>query len=261
MRRGIFFVYGLVCYFLFLAVYAWLAGFVGNFGVPKSIDSAPSNTLTAAVIDIGLVLLFGLQHSIMARPWFKAYWTRVVPQPIERATYLLSSFFALALLMWLWQGLDMVIWDVKDPMARGLMWGLFAVGWFGVPLVTLMISHFDLFGLRQIWLHWQGKEYSSLPFRTPYFYARMRHPLYVAWTIAFWATPTMTLGHVLFAITMTLYMGIAVIFEERDLVGHFGEAYRDYRRRVPMFMPNLFGGFKKQAERMPQPVPMVERSR
>jgi protein-S-isoprenylcysteine O-methyltransferase Ste14 len=260
MKRGIFFVYGIVCYLLFLAVYAWLAGFVGNFGVPKSIDSAPSNTMLAAGIDIALVVLFGLQHSIMSRPWFKAYWTRLVPQPVERSTYLLFSFGTLAVMMWLWQGLDVVIWDVKDPLARGVLWGLFAAGWLGVPLVTLMISHFDLFGMRQVWLYMRGQEYKSLPFRTPYLYARVRHPLYVAWAIAFWATPTMTLGHVIFAATMTLYMGIATIFEERDLMVHFGEMYRDYRRRVPMFIPNLFGGVKDPAKHMPQPVPVLERA-
>lgn len=260
MRRAIFFVYGIVCYVLFLAVYAWLAGFVGNFGVPKSIDSVPSNTLLAAGIDLALVVLFGLQHSLMARPWFKAYWTRLVPQSIERSTYLLFSFAALALLMWLWQGLDIVIWDAKHPVARGLLWGLFIIGWVGVPLVSLMISHADLFGVRQVWLYLQGKEYTSLPFHTPYLYARIRHPLYVAWTIAFWATPTMTLGHLIFAATMTLYMGIATYFEERDLMHHFGEAYHDYRRRVPMYIPAFLGGAKKSAERTPYTSNALERS-
>ena len=141
------------------------------------------------------------------------------------------------LLFVLWQPINLVIWDLPAGPARWAAWTLFAAGWLMVPLVTLMINHFDLFGLRQVWLHWQGQQYTSLPFRTPYLYKRMRHPLYVGWAIAFWATPTMTLGHLLLAAGLTGYMLVAVIFEERDLVAHFGRAYEDYRRRVPMFLP------------------------
>jgi methanethiol S-methyltransferase len=239
MRRWSFFVYGVFCHLLFLATYAWLAGFVGNFVVPKSIDSAPAAWPVALVINAALIGLFALQHSIMARPWFKHIWTRFVPQEIERSTYVLLSCAVLFLLMWQWRGLDAIVWNVQHPLGRALLWGLFAAGWLLVPAVTLMISHFDLFGTRQVWLNLLGIPYTSLPFRTPLLYKHMRHPLYVGWALAFWATPTMTLGHLLFASTMTVYMIAAVYFEERDLVDYFGDAYRAYQRRVPKFVPRI----------------------
>jgi protein-S-isoprenylcysteine O-methyltransferase Ste14 len=242
MRRWSYFAYGVFCYLLFLVTYAWMAGFVGNFLVRKSIDSAPVDGLQAVSIDVLLIGLFALPHSIMARPWFKRFWTRLVPQAIERSTYVLISCLLVFLLMWQWRGLDVVIWHVQHPLGRPLLWALFATGWLMVPMVSLMISHFDLFGTRQVWLHLRGQSNSALPFRTPLLYNRIRHPLYVAWALAFWATPTMTLGHLLFAGSLTLYMAIAVIFEERDLVDHFGEAYRVYQRRVPMFIPRLSAG-------------------
>jgi protein-S-isoprenylcysteine O-methyltransferase Ste14 len=242
MRRWSFFAYGVFCHLLFLVTYAYLACFVGNFLVPWSMDSAPANDLRAVGIDIALLSLFGLQHSIMARPWFKRVWTRLVPEPIERSTYCLMSCLVLFVLIWQWQGLDAVIWDVQHPWGRGLLWGLFAAGWILVPAVSLMISHFDLFGTRQVWLYLRGQPYTSLPFRTPLLYSRVRHPLYLGWTLAFWATPTMTLGHLLLAGVLTLYMGIAACIEERDLVSHFGDVYRDYQRSVPMFIPRLGDG-------------------
>jgi protein-S-isoprenylcysteine O-methyltransferase Ste14 len=241
MRRWSFFIYGVISHLLFLAVYAWLAAFVGNWWVPNSLDSPPEGNLGSAIaIDLGLIGLFALQHSVMARPWFKRRWTKIVPEPIERSTYSLCSSSVLILLMWQWRGLGVTIWDVQQPVARGLLWGLFTTGWLLVPLVTLMINHFDLFGTRQVWLHLQGKPYTSLPFRTPYLYAHMRHPLYVGWTIAFWATPTMTLSHLIFAIALTLYMVVVVVlWEERDLVTYFGDEYRAYQQRVPMFLPRF----------------------
>jgi methanethiol S-methyltransferase len=239
MRRWTYFVYGVCCHVLFLATFAYMAGFVGNLLVPKSIDSAPANLLSAMSINLLLIALFGLQHSIMARPWFKHYWTRLVPQPIERSTYVLLSCVVTFFLMWQWRGLDAIIWDVQHPVGRGLLWGLFAAGWLSVPVVSLMINHFDLFGTRQVWLYLHGRPYTALPFRTPMLYGRVRHPLYLGWALAFWATPTMTLGHLLLAGALTLYMAVAVCFEERDLVGHFGGTYRDYQRRVPMFVPRL----------------------
>jgi protein-S-isoprenylcysteine O-methyltransferase Ste14 len=248
MRRWSFFVYGVCCHLLFLATFAVLAGFVGNLLVPKSIDSAPADNLSAAGVDLVLIGLFGLQHSIMARPWFKRYWTRLVPQPIERSTYVLISCVVTFFLMWQWQGLGAVIWDVRHPLGRGLLWGLFAAGWALVPTVSLMINHFDLFGTRQVWLYLRGRPYTALPFRTPLLYSRIRHPLYVGWAVAFWATPTMTLGHLLFAGTLTLYMAIAARIEERDLVDHFDSLYRAYQRRVPMFIPRLRGGDQSPAE-------------
>jgi methanethiol S-methyltransferase len=242
MQRWSFFVYGVFCYLLFLGIYAYLAGFVGNFLVPKSLDSAPDDSTWAVAIDALLVGLFGLQHSIMARPWFKERWTRLIPQPIERSTYCLASCLVLFVMMWQWRGLDTVIWNVEHPVGRALLWALFGAGWFLVPIVSLMISHFDLFGTRQVWLHLRKQPYTSLPFRTPLLYDRIRHPLYAGWMLAFWATPTMTLGHLVLAGAMTLYMMIAVRFEERDLTNHFGDAYRAYQERVPMFIPNLGKG-------------------
>ncbi len=239
MRRWIFFAYAVGNYLLFLGVYAYLAGFLGNFLVPKSIDSAPTEVPEALVVDLLLIGLFATQHSIMARPGFKRVWTRLVPKPIERSTYMLMSSGVLAVLIWQWRGLDAVVWDVHDPIGRGLLWTLFAAGWLQVPAVSLMISHFDLFGIRQAWLYVRGRSYTALPFRTPMLYNRVRHPLYLGWALAFWATPTMSLGHLLFAGTLTVYMALAAVVEERDLIGVFGEQYRAYRRRVPMFIPRL----------------------
>jgi methanethiol S-methyltransferase len=177
----------------------------------------------------------------MARAWFKQRWTRVVPEEIERSTYVLISCVVTILLMWQWQSIGPTIWHVEQPAVRAVLWVLFAAGWLLVPVATILINHFDLFGTRQVWLYLRGLPYTPLPFRTPLFYSRVRHPLYVAFTLAFWATPTMTMGHVLFAGTMTLYMALAARIEERELVQHFGETYRTYQQRVPMFVPALRG--------------------
>lgn len=236
MKRIAFFAYGVTCHLLFLAVYAYLAGFVGNYFVPRSIDSAPAGSLASAVaIDLLLVTLFALQHSVMARPAFKQVWTRIIPQPIERSTYVLASCLVTALLIWQWRAIDVTVWDVQNPMGRAVLTGLFAVGWLMVPTVTLMINHFDLIGTRQVWLYLRGREYTSLPFRTPLLYKYARHPLYICWALSFWATPTMTVGHLLFAGSLTAYMAAAALVEERDLIAHFGRAYEEYRRRVPMY--------------------------
>jgi protein-S-isoprenylcysteine O-methyltransferase Ste14 len=238
MRRWLFFVYGVACHLLFLGTFVWMAGFVGNFLVPKSIDSAvPGSTGKAILINVLLLVLFALQHSVMARPAFKRAWTRIIPQEIERSTYVLVSCAVTFLLMWQWRGIDQVVWNVQQPMLRGLLWSLFAIGWLLVPLATLVINHFDLFGTRQVWLYLRGREYESLPFQVPSLYKHVRHPLYVGWAIAFWATPTMTAGHLLFASVLTGYMGLATVFEERDLVSHFGDQYESYRRHVPRFVP------------------------
>lgn len=239
MRRWIYFAYGVFCHLLFLATFVWMCGFVGNLLVPGSIDSAPAGVATAVGVDLLLIALFAVPHSIMARPWFKRYWTRIIPEPIERSTYVLVSSMLLAILMWQWRGLDTVIWNVQSPVWRTVLWGLFGAGWMLVTAATLMINHFDLFGTRQVWLYLKKRAYTSLPFRTPMLYKHVRHPLYVGWALAFWATPTMSLGHLVFAATLTLYMGIAAQFEERDLVNHFGRQYRDYQERVPQFIPRL----------------------
>jgi protein-S-isoprenylcysteine O-methyltransferase Ste14 len=239
MTRIVFFAYGVVCHLLFLAAYAWMAAFFAGVPLlPKTVDGPAATSIGwALAINAGLVLAFGLQHSIMARPWFKSHWTRIVPQPIERSTYVLLSCVVLAALMILWQPMGTVVWSLPSGPARWAMWTLVAAGGLMVPLVCLMFNNFDLFGTRQVWLHLRGEEYKSLPFRTPMLYSRMRHPLYVGWAIAFWATPTMTVGHLLLAAGLTGYMLVAVVFEERDLVAHFGRVYEDYRRRVPMFVP------------------------
>ncbi|HEY8747932.1 MAG TPA: hypothetical protein VIM11_08160 [Tepidisphaeraceae bacterium] len=238
MKRTAFFVYGVVGHLLFLATYAWLAGFVGNVLMPHAIDAPASGPVWLAVaIDLGLIVVFGLQHSIMARPSFKRVWTRIVPEPIERSTYVWASNMVTALLMWQWRPVNWVVWDVQAHAGRWLMYALFAADLVMVPAVSLLINHFDLFGTRQVWLHLRGREYTSLPFRTPSLYKQMRHPLYVGWMIAFWATPTMTAGHLLFAAAMSAYILIAIGFEERNLITHFGHRYEEYRRQTPMFLP------------------------
>ncbi len=260
MRRWSFFVYGVFCHLLFLAIFAYLAGFVGNFLVQKSIDSAREDGLGAIGVNLLLIAVWGLQHSIMARPWFKVIWTRLVPQPIERSTYVLISGVLTVLLMWQWRGLDAIIWNVHHPVGRAFLWGLFAAGWLLVPAATLMINHFELFGTRQVWLYLCGRPYTSLPFRTPLLYNRVRHPLYIGWALAFWATPTMSVGHLLFAGTLTLYMAIAALIEERDLINHFGDTYSAYRRRVPMFIPRL-GGYGTFLDKPTQPGARLDKQR
>jgi protein-S-isoprenylcysteine O-methyltransferase Ste14 len=254
MTRLLYLTYGMLCHLLFLAVYAWMAAFFSGLPiVPKTVDGpAGAAWGWAVVINAALVLVFGLQHSVMARPAFKRVWTRLIPEPIERSTYVLVSNLVVIGLIVLWQPLGPVVWDLPAGPARWAAWALFTLGWLMVPAVSLMINHFDLFGTRQVWLHWQGQPYTSLPFRTPLLYGRMRHPLYVGWAIAFWATPTMTLGHLLLAAGLTVYMLVAVVFEERDLVAYFGQAYEDYRRRVPMFVP-LPRIFTSQAASNPEP--------
>ena len=238
IKRAVFFVYGVTVHLLFLVTYLWLACFVGNVVVTHSIDTSAAGAAgPAVVIDLGLIILFGLQHSIMARPTFKRVWTKIVPEPIERATYVLASCVVTAVLIWGWRTVDVVVWDVESPVGRGILWVLFGTGWFMVPAVSLLINHFDLFGTRQVWLHLRGRGYTSLPFRKPSIYSQIRHPLYVGWMILFWAAPRMTVGHLIFAAGMSAYILIAIVFEERNLVEHFGSEYEAYQREVPMFVP------------------------
>ena len=247
MQRLSFFAYGVFCHLLFLVIYVYMAGFVGGFLVPWSIDSVSVDGLRALGIDLLLVGLFAVQHSVMARPWFKERWTRLIPQPIERSTYVLFSCVVTFVLMWQWRGIDVVVWDVQQPLLRTALWGVFAIGWLLVPAVTLMLNHFDLFGTRQVWLYLRGRDYESLPFAVPMLYKRMRHPLYVGWTISFWAIPTMTAGHLLFAAATTAYIIIAVkMFEERDLLREHGERYRTYMEQVGGFIPK--GRFRGSAD-------------
>jgi protein-S-isoprenylcysteine O-methyltransferase Ste14 len=237
MGRIIAFVYGVVAYAIFFATFLYAAGFVGNLVVPKSLDSAPTGPLGASLlIDLGLLGLFAVQHSVMARPAFKRVWTRVVPPAVERSTYVLASSLALLLLFWQWRPLGGVVWDLESTLGRAFMHAAFAFGWLLVLVTTFLINHFDLFGLRQVWLHLRGRAYEPLRFTVPGPYKLVRHPLYVGWLFAFWATPTMTVTHLLFAVMTTAYILVAIRLEERDLVA-VHPAYADYRQRVPMLIP------------------------
>ncbi|MHC5210672.1 MAG: methanethiol S-methyltransferase [Planctomycetota bacterium] len=240
MQRIAYFAYGLFSHLLFLGVFLWMAAFVGNLFLPQTIDAAGAGfTWTAVGIDTVLIALFGLQHSVMARPGFKRWWTRIVPAQIERSTYVLISCIVLVAMLLLWQPIGPLVWDVTHPVGRALLWGLFAAGWLMVPVVSLLINHFDLFGTRQVWLALKGKAYTQLPFRVPGIYRFVRHPLYVGWTLAFWVTPTMSVGHLLFAVGMTAYMLLAIPIEERDLVELHGEKYTRYRETVPALVPRF----------------------
>jgi protein-S-isoprenylcysteine O-methyltransferase Ste14 len=235
--RIVAFVYGFVCYLIFLASFIYAIGFIGNFLVPRSIDSGAETTLVRALlINVGLLGLFALQHSIMARAWFKAAWTKVVPKPVERSTYVLFSSVALLLLFWKWEPMGVVIWSVDNPVGQVALQSLYAAGWVLVLVATFLINHFDLFGLRQVWLNLVGRTDEPVGFRTPGPYRLVRHPLYLGWLMVFWSTPTMTLAHLVFAVATTAYIFIAIQFEERDLVRMHKE-YAEYRRRVPMILP------------------------
>lgn len=232
------FVYGVICYAIFFFTFLYALGFVDNFGVPKSIDSAPIIPLgQALLVNLGLLSLFGLQHSAMARPAFKRWWTTFVPQPLERSTYVLFSSLCLITLFYFWQPLGVTIWTVENPVFRNLLYAAFGFGWLLVLVTTFLINHFDLFGLRQVYLYLHGKDYTPLQFVTPGPYQYVRHPLYVGWLFAFWSTPNMTVAHLVFAIVTTVYILVAIQLEERDLVEAHGQAYADYRRRVPMLIP------------------------
>jgi protein-S-isoprenylcysteine O-methyltransferase Ste14 len=239
MSRILAFLYGVVCYALFFATFLYAIGFVGNLVVPKSMDSpAEGPWQSALAIDLGLLALFALQHSIMARPAFKRALTRVVSPVIERSTYVLASSLALILLFWLWRPLGGVVWSVENEIGVALLYAGFAFGWGLVLVTTFVINHFDLFGLRQVWRHLNGEPQQGLKFVMPLLYRIVRHPLYVGWFFAFWCTPTMTVTHLFFAIMTTAYILIAIQLEERDLMAEHPE-YADYRKRVPMLIPFL----------------------
>jgi protein-S-isoprenylcysteine O-methyltransferase Ste14 len=249
MKRSLAFTYGIACHLLFLATFAYMACFTGDLWVPKTIDAEGSGFSWSAVIGNSLLIaLFAIQHSVMARPGFKRWWTRFVPTEIERSTYVLASNVVVIAIMWLWQPIGPQVWQVQNELGRALLYGLFATGWLMVPVVSLLINHFDLFGIRQVWLHLRRRPYTHLPFATPGIYRYVRHPLYVGWIIAFWATPSMSVGHLLLAASMTVYMLIAIPFEERDLVEVHGEKYRTYREQVPGLIPKLAGAAVRRAE-------------
>ena len=239
MKKTALLLYGVLSYGVFLLTFLYVIGFVGDVGVPKSIDSAPTSPLgQALLVNLGLLAVFAVQHSLMARPFFKRWITRFIPESAERSTYVLASSLALIVLIAGWQPMGGTVWSVESGAAAGLIRGVFGLGWLLVLVSTFQINHLDLFGLRQVWLELRGKPYTHLQFGTPGPYKLIRHPLYLGWLLAFWAAPTMTLAHLVFAGTTTAYIFIAIVFEERDLVDAHPE-YETYRQRVPMIFPSL----------------------
>ena len=239
MGRILAFVYGAVSYVVFFVTFLYAIGFVGNLVVPKSIDSgAPAPfSIQALLIDAVLLGLFAVQHSVMARPGFKRWWTRYVPEPVERSTYVLLASLALILLFWQWRPLTDAVWSVENTAGRYILWALFFVGWALVLLSTFLINHFDLFGLRQVYLYQRGREYTHLGFRTVFLYKVIRHPIMLGFIIAFWAVPRMTVGHLVFSVATTAYILIALQLEERDMTNIHGKAYEEYRQQVSMLVP------------------------
>ena len=243
MMRALYLLYATVAYAVFFATFLYLIAFVGNLSfVPVTVDfarvAAPGK---AALIDIALIALFGIQHSVMARPSFKARWTHIVPAAIERSTYVLFASLALIILMLFWHQLTAPVWTVTNPLGVAILWALFGLGWLIVLASTFLINHFELFGLQQAWFALREKAAAPPVLRQPFFYRFVRHPLYAGFFLAFWATPAMTAGHLLLAVGLSIYMLIAIRLEERDLIEIFGEAYLGYRKRVGILIPRVGG--------------------
>lgn len=237
MKRSLILIYGILSYAIFFATFLYAIGFIGNFLVPVSIDGAPRVPFTEAMlINLGLLGVFAIQHSLMARPFFKQWLTRWVPAAAERSTYVLASSAALIAVFIFWQPMGGIVWQVDNQAARCVIHSLYALGWVIIFVSTFLINHFDLFGLRQIWLNWKRRDYTPLQFETPWLYRLVRHPLYVGWLLVFWSAPTMTVAHLVFALATTAYILIGIQLEERDLLNAHPE-YAAYRRRVPMLIP------------------------
>ncbi len=238
MVRFMILLYGVISYLIFFLTFLYAIGFMGNLLVPKSIDSgADGPLLNALIINVILLSIFAVQHSVMARPAFKAWWTKIIPKAAERSTYTLLSSLALILLFYYWQPMGGIIWQVEGSIGQAVLYSLFGFGWALVLVSTFLINHFDLFGLRQVYLNFTGQEYTYLKFSTPGPYKLIRHPLYLGWLFAFWATPTMTIAHLTFAIITTIYILLAIRWEEQDLLTALGEDYANYRKTIPMIIP------------------------
>jgi protein-S-isoprenylcysteine O-methyltransferase Ste14 len=237
--RTLAFLYGIFAYLVFLVAFLYAIAFVGNIGlVPKTIDSGAAGPfLRALIVNAILLSLFAVQHSVMARQWFKRAWKKIVPEPVERSTYVLLASLILLLLFWKWQPMLGIIWNVRNPNGRTILQGLFWIGWGMVLVSTWLVDHFDLFGLKQVFYYVLGKRIEPPPFKNPALYRIVRHPIYLGFIIAFWATPRMTSGHLFFAIMTTAYIVVAIQFEERDLIKFYGDQYRHYRRQVSMLFP------------------------
>lgn len=238
MTRLAFFLYGLVAYLLFFAAILYGIGFVGNLFVPKGIDGGAVGPLSTAILaNISLLMLFAVQHNVMARPRFKDWWTQFIPRPIERSTYVAAASLILMLLYWQWRPMPQTVWQVDNPVGRGVLWALYFLGWAIVFYSTFVIDHFELFGLKQVWSHLNGREPVAAPFSERSLYRWVRHPLMLGFIIAFWSAPTMSQGRLLFAAVTTLWILVSIHIEERDLADFLGEPYRRYRQRTPMLVP------------------------
>jgi len=244
MSRSLTMLFAIICYAIFFATFLYLIVFVGDLSfATRTVDVGPeSPALTAAMVDVALIALFGLQHSVMARPAFKAKWTKIVPPPAERSIYVLAASIALMILFLGWRPIGSIVWNVTNPTLQMLIWAVFWVGWLTVLVSTFLINHFELFGLQQAWFHLRSREADKPVLRQPFFYKWVAHPLYAGFFLAFWAAPEMTAGHLLLAVGVSVYMLVAIRYEERDLTDYFGEDYRRYRAGVGGLIPRFRRG-------------------